>query len=413
MAKKIHRTMIGGQAVIEGVMMRGVDKTALAVRKPDGTINLDVWPTTSVKDSHSPLRIPIIRGVINFVEMLIFGYKTLMKSAEIAGIDLDEPAPAAGKSGQQSGEGSIVDETSPAADESEQQDGDVSIENETSPAAGSSGQQEDKGSIEDETLPLSDEQGDNGSVEADANKSEAVNTDAETVENTASQEQVNDAAKEETKSDGEGFSKTAMDAITIISLIAGFAFAIALFVIAPTLIVGKTDGFIHWGAFRTLAEGIIKIAIFIAYLALIARMKDIQRVYEYHGAEHKTIYCYEHGDELTPENARKYTRFHPRCGTSFLLIVLIVSIIVFSFVTWKTLWLRIVLKIVLLPLVVGISYEIIKFAGRHDNSFMRFILAPGLWLQRLTTREPDDSQLEVAIMSIKAVLTENPDDDQW
>ncbi len=319
---KIHRTMIGGQAVIEGVMMRGPRDTALAVRKPDGTINLDVWKTSSVRDRYPILGIPLLRGVVNFVEMLIFGYKTLMKSAEIAGVDEDEPE----KSGQ---------------------------------VEGSSG------------------------------------VESQTAENEG------------------GISKVAMDALTGFSMLLGFVIAILLFVVAPTFIVGRTNQFVHWGRFETIVEGVIKIAIFVGYLAVIAKMKDIQRVYEYHGAEHKTIYCYEHGEELTPENARKYTRFHPRCGTSFLLVVLVVNILVFSFVTWKVLWLRILLTFVLLPLVVGISYEIIKFAGRHDNSFMRFILAPGLWLQRLTTREPDDSQLEVAIKSIKAVLTDNPEDDRW
>jgi uncharacterized protein YqhQ len=327
MGDKIHRTMVGGQAVIEGVMMRGPRDTALAVRKPDGTINLDVWQTSSVHDRFPILGIPIVRGVVNFIEMLVFGYKTLMKSAEIAGFD-EEKTDSASK-------GSAA------------------------PIEGSSGDM------------------------------------SQTVENEG------------------GIGNMAMGALSALSMFLGFAIAILLFVVAPTFLVGKTNQFVHWGAFETLVEGVIKIVIFVGYLALISRMKDIQRLYQYHGAEHKTIYCYEHGDELTPENARKYTRFHPRCGTSFLLIVLIVNIIVFSFVTWKILWLRILLTLVLMPVVVGISYEIIKFAGRHDNSVMRFVLAPGLWLQRLTTREPDDSQLEVAIMSIKAVITDNPNDDRW
>lgn len=349
MGKKIHRTMIGGQAVIEGVMMRGVDKTSLAVRKPDGSINLDVWPVKSINAGHSPRRVPIVRGVINFVESLVLGYKTLMKSAEIAGID--EPDTAASENS-----------------------GDV---------------------------------GSNDSNDSENSSVSAADGPVKTPDKSVGPK------KAEDNSSGGGIGKVAMDLLTVVSIFAGFAFAMVLFVILPTLVVGKTESFVHWGSFRTIVEGVIKIAIFVAYLALISRMKDIQRVYQYHGAEHKTIYCYEHGDELTPENARKYTRFHPRCGTSFLLIVLIVSIIVFSFVTWNTLWLRIVLKLALLPLVVGISYEIIKFAGRHDNSAMRFILAPGLWLQRLTTREPDDTQLEVAITAIKAVLTENPEDDKW
>lgn len=305
---KIHRTMIGGQAVIEGVMMRGPEKTGLAVRTPDGTIDTEQWETNSAKNRHPFLKIPIIRGVVNFVEMLILGYKTLMQSAQIAGLEDDD-----------------------------------------------------------------DNSGKDG--EKDGGKTKAV--------------------------------------ASSLASVLGIVIAILLFVVIPTFIVGKTDRLVHWGAWKTIVEGVIKIAIFVAYLAVVSSMKDIRRVFEYHGAEHKTIYCYEHGEELTPENARKYTRFHPRCGTSFLLIVLIVSIIVFSVVTWKSILLRIILKLLLLPLVVGVSYEIIKFAGRHDNSVMRFLLAPGLWLQRLTTREPDLSQLEVAISSLKLVIPDNPDEDRW
>ena len=312
MAGKKHRTMIGGQAVIEGVMMRGVKSTAMAVRKPDGSIQVDTWENASVKDRYPILRLPILRGMVSFVEMLVFGYKSLMASAEIAGVEDGEKTDAGEK-----------------------------------------------------------------------------------------------AAGEDPKESG------GMKVMEALSMLAGLAVALLLFSIAPTLLTSRTDVWLHYGSFRTLVEGIIRIAIFLLYLFAVSRMKDIRRVYEYHGAEHKTIYCYEHGEELTVENARRYTRLHPRCGTSFLLIVMVVSILVFSFVTWRTLLLRIVLKLLLLPLVIGISYEIIKFAGRHDNSVMRFVLAPGLWLQKLTTREPDDSQLEVAIRSLKAVLTENPEDDTW
>lgn len=332
-SKKIHRTMIGGQAVIEGVMMRGVGKTALAVRKPDGDIELEVWDTASWRDKNPILRCPIVRGVISFVEMLVFGYKTIAKSAEIAGL-------------------------------------------------------EDSSSTSSKTVAgISDGSSDNVS------------------------EHINSGNPGDGKNNGIG--EKAMDALTLFSTVIGFVIAIFLFAVLPTIIIGNTEQFVHWGAFRTIAEGVIKIAIFVIYLVLIAQMKDIQRIYQYHGAEHKAIYCYEHGDDLTPERAKNYVRFHPRCGTSFILIVLIIGIFIFSFVTWKTLWLRIVLKIILLPLVIGVSYEIIKFAGRHDNSFMRFLLAPGLWLQRLTTREPDEEQLEVAIKSLKAVLPENPQDDLW
>ena len=164
---------------------------------------------------------------------------------------------------------------------------------------------------------------------------------------------------------------------------------------------------------KTFVEGIIKIAIFVGYLAVIAQMKDMKRTYEYHGAEHKTIACYEAGDELTVENVKKYTRFHPRCGTSFMIITLLVSIFVFCFIPWTSMLTRFITQIILLPLIVGISYEFIKLAGRTNNAFTRIISAPGLWVQRLTTREPDGEEIAVAIEAMKPCIPENPEDDQW
>ncbi|MEG6571490.1 DUF1385 domain-containing protein [[Clostridium] cellulosi] len=411
--KKIHRTMIGGQAVIEGVMMRGVDKTALAVRKPDGDISLEVW-NTSRHDRNSILRLPIIRGVINFVEMLVFGYKTISKSAEIA-----ELAPAEGNPGKLSDTSSSVPEAASAESKSVVEgttaEGNPGKPSETASSVPEAAPAEGKSVVEGTTAegnPGKPSETASSVSEAAPAEGKADGTTAEGKPAEGTNTEENPEKSSDTDKNESGGDK-GMSVATALSMIAGLVIAILLFAVLPTLIIGKTDRFVHWGSMSTIAEGVIKIAIFIGYLALIARMKDIQRVYQYHGAEHKTIYCYEHGDELTPENARKYTRFHPRCGTSFLLIVLIISIIVFSFVTWKTLWLRILLKLLLLPLVVGISYEIIKFAGRHDNSVMRFLLAPGLWLQRLTTREPDDSQLEVAIKALKAVIPDNPEDDLW
>lgn len=310
MPKMNHRTMIGGQAVIEGVMMRGPKDASMSVRTPEGTITTEVWQTVSTKDSLKFLKLPFFRGIVTFIETLIFGFKCLNRSAEIAGLDDDEP--------------------------------------------------------KDE----------NGEKKADA------------------------GAK----------------IVMALSMLLGIAIAVLLFMVLPTTVMSffkqrLVNAGLWW--LLTLLEGLIRIAIFIAYLAVVSRLKDIQRVFEYHGAEHKSIYCYEHGDELTPEKARQYPRLHPRCGTSFLLIVFIVSILVYSFVTWSNPVIRILIHLLLLPLVVGISYEIIRFAGRHDNSVMRFLLAPGLWLQKLTTREPDDSQLEVALTALKSVLTGNREDDKW
>ena len=206
-----------------------------------------------------------------------------------------------------------------------------------------------------------------------------------------------------------------MKAVSGVAMVLGVVLAVALFVLAPMGIVWLVERMVPLGGFKTLIEGIIKIAVFIGYLALVSRTKDIQRVFEYHGAEHKSIACYEAGEELTVENVKKHKRFHPRCGTSFLLIVLIVSILVYSLIqfSWGNLLLRAALKILLLPVIVGISYEIIKLAGRYDNFFTRILSAPGLWIQRFTTREPDDAQIEVAIASLKPVLPEENENDNW
>ena len=202
--------------------------------------------------------------------------------------------------------------------------------------------------------------------------------------------------------------------VSVFALVMGVGLAILLFTALPAFLIsllGKLIEITPMG--KSLLEGLTKIGIFVAYLALVSKMPDIRRVFEYHGAEHKTIACYEAGEELTVENVRAKLRFHPRCGTSFLLIVLVISILVFSVVSWESVLLRVVLKIALLPVVVGISYEIIKYAGRHDNALTRAISAPGLWLQRLTTNEPDDSQIEVAIASMMPVIPVEEGADKW
>ena len=307
------KTSIGGQALIEGVMMRGVGKAAMAVRLPDGTINVEIEKTKLAKDKSVVFRIPFVRGIFNFIDNMIFGYKYLMKSAEKSGIDMDEPE-----------------------------------------------------SKFDKWL---------------------------------------------TKHLGDKLMKV----VSGVAMVLGVVLAVGLFILAPMGIVWLLEKLVPLGAFKTLIEGIIKIAVFVGYLALVSRTKDIQRVFEYHGAEHKSIACYEAGEELTVENVKKHKRFHPRCGTSFLLIVLIVSILVYSLIqfSWGNLLLRAALKILLLPVIVGISYEIIKLAGRYDNFFTRILSAPGLWIQRFTTREPDDSQIEVAIASLKPVLPEENENDNW
>lgn len=315
-----YRTSIGGQALIEGVMMRGVDKASMAVRLSSGEIDVETWSVQSTKDRKWYQKVPIVRGVFNFVSSMVLGYKCLMKSAEK--MELDD------------------------------------------------GEEEEKpGKFEQKILDL--------------------------------------------------FGDNLMKVVTVVGMVIGVAVAVLLFMYLPALIAKGvntlTVNFLstELGWFRTLIEGIIKIALFVGYLAIVACMKDVRRTFEYHGAEHKSIACYEGGEELTVENVRQYSRFHPRCGTSFLIIVLIISIIVFSVVTWDNLFIRLALKIVLLPVVVGIAYELIKIAGRHDNVFTRILSAPGLALQRLTTREPDDEEIETGIAALKAVLPDNKGDDQW
>ncbi len=309
----VHMTSIGGQAVLEGVMMRGPKEIATAVRKSDGEIVIDKKPVTSITQKFKFLKLPVIRGVVNFIESMVVGVKCLMFSADLYDIEDD------------------------------------------------SGYEPSK-----------------------------------------FEKWLDDKF-------GDKIKDIAIYAAVAIALVMG----IGLFMLLPTVIVGFLKPLIPNTVLLNLAEGVVRMSIFLIYLALVSRMSDIQRVFEYHGAEHKTIAAYEHGEELTVENARKYTRLHPRCGTSFLLIVMVISIIFFSFLRWDNVFQRIVFRLLLLPIVAGVSYEIIKFAGRSQNKCVSLLTKPGLWLQKLTTREPDDSQLEVAIASIKAVIPENKEEDKW
>ena len=213
---------------------------------------------------------------------------------------------------------------------------------------------------------------------------------------------------------GEHFGQKAEDALLACAAVVGGLLAILLFTVLPTLIVGGVSRFVtlgRWG--KVVLEAVLKVAIFLTYMAGISKMKEIHRVFEYHGAEHKTIACYEAGDELTVENVRKYTRFHPRCGTSFLILVVIVSVFLYSVLPWSSTSLRVVFKLLLLPVVMGISYELLKWCGRSDNLATRIIRQPGLWVQRLTVFEPDDSMIEVAIAAVTPVLPEDPEDGKW
>lgn len=322
MSKEQHITSIGGQAVMEGVMMRGPYKTTVAVRKPDGDIERKV-EENGTKTRGKFFRLPIVRGCVNFIDSLVIGMKALMYSAEFVDIE--------GEEGSESKFDKWLD------------------------------------------------------------------------------------AK---------FGDKIKDIVIYFSIAVSLVFSIALFMILPTFLTKGAErlGEIipHISAatdshlFTSLFEGIVRMAIFLGYMALVSRMKEIKRVFEYHGAEHKTIACYEAGEELTVENIKKFTRFHPRCGTSFLLFVMVVSIILFAMLPRVDMViLRVLMRLALLPVVAGLSYELIKWAGRSKNKCVVWMSKPGLWLQKLTTREPDASQIEVAIASMEPCIPENKEDDRW
>ena len=302
----MKRVRIGGQSVMEGVMMKNGDRYAVAVRKPDKDIDVKVVDYISMGSRCAFFRVPIIRGVVNFIESLVIGVKTLTYSASF----------------------------------------------------------------------YEDEETDNSAKDDKTKK------------------------KERTPEQQKRADDAAMFGTVAFSLV----FAIALFMMLPAFIGELIDKIIDNRVLMSLIEGIIRLAIFLGYVALISLMKDIQRVFMYHGAEHKTINCLEAGVPLTPENVKKYSRYHKRCGTSFLFIVMIISIIVFMFISADTAWLRLIIRLLLIPVIAGISYEFIMFAGRSDSAISNILSAPGKWVQRLTTREPDLDMIEVAIASVEAVL---------
>ena len=322
------KTMIGGQALIEGIMMLGPEKSAVVVRTKDG-LQHKVEPR-KLSQKWSPKKLPFIRGIFNFCTSMKTGVSALMYSADFF------------------------------AEEDE------------------------------------DEKGkEPGRFEAWLEKRLS--------------------------------SEKAQNALITFSVVLGLAFSIALFFVLPSLLGSFLNRFVTTNEIvRNLLEGLLRIVIFLAYMFLVSRMKDMRRVFSYHGAEHKTIRCYEAKLPLTVENARKMTRLHPRCGTSFLFVVMIVSILVFSLATpllrpitagitshWLEAIVRVVLKLLLLPIVVGISYEFNRLVGRHDNWLTRALSAPGMWLQYLTTNEPDDSMLVVGIEALTLVLPEKEGEDRW
>lgn len=320
--KPQHKTSVGGQALIEGVMMQGPKGAAVSVRTPDGSIDTEMVEFKHAKDKVKFLGYPLIRGVVAYIESMIFGYKCLMMSAEKSGLEDLEDSP------------------------------------------------ENMSKLD---MWLNDH-----------------------------------------------LNKKVIGVLTGVASVLGVLLAFGLFFYLPTIAVNfinKLSGEALTN-YRALFEGIIRMIIFVVYIALVSLMKDIKRTFMYHGAEHKTIFCYENGFELTVENVKKQSRFHPRCGTSFIFVIIIISVIISSIISVAAPELRnqtivwMAIKILILPIVTGLSYEFIKYAGRHDNILVKILSAPGLWMQRLTTKEPDDDMIEVALASFKAVITDNPEDDK-
>ncbi len=304
---------VGGQAVMEGVMMRSGENISVAVRNEDKSITIVNDTFVSVRKKYKFLNIPILRGIVNMVEMLKLSYKTL-------------------------------------------------------------------------------------NVSADAFVGDAFDEEPSRFE----------------KWIEKHFGKNILDVVMMIAMVLGMILGVGMFVLLPSAVVGWIDhlcgGFLSDHNLFALCEGVIRIAIFVLYIYLVSLMSYIRRTFEYHGAEHKSIACYEAGEELTPENAKKHTRFHQRCGTSFMFVIMILSIFIFTAARMlfsalaENLFLYWASKILLVPLVIGIGFEFIMYAGKHDGPIVRILSAPGLWMQRITTREPDLEQLEVAIAAIKAAM---------
>ena len=306
----VFRTMIGGQALIEGIYMKGPGKQAIVVNTPDGFVE-KVEEVKPLKDKYPVLGWPVIRGIITFFLSLYTGVKALMYSASFF-------------------------------------------------------PEEEEGAESKFDKWLEKKFGDKG-------------------------EKI----------------------IIWLAVVFGVVFSVALFFVLPTILAGFLTKHVQSSFLRSLIEGGIRIVIFLAYLFLCSRMKDMRRVFSYHGAEHKTIHCYEAGLPLTVENVKKQKRLHPRCGTSFLFVVIILSILVFAIVKTRNPFLRIIFRLLLLPVIVGISYEFNRYVGGHDNVLTRVLSAPGMWLQYLTTNEPDDDMMRVGIRSLELVKPEIQGEDKW
>lgn len=326
--KEACPTSVGGQAILEGIMMRGVDRTSIAVRMPDGAIHLK---TEKHKANARWAKIPIVRGVMSFISALVNGTKVLMYSAEV-------------------------------------------LENYEKDHA-------------EELTKMREEQRVAGTEDGNIKGPEYYEKDKFTlwVE----------------KHFGE---KTAWNIMIYTSVVLALIFTVGVFIIVPTIAVNWCSIFTQNEVLLNLIEGVLRIVLFVVYIFLISKMEDIKRVFQFHGSEHKSIHCFENGLELTPKNCQQFYTLHPRCGTSFLMFIMVISLILFSLLGWPNLFWRVTSRLLLIPVIAGLSYELLKWAGRSDNMLVRILSLPGIYLQKLTTKEPDEKQLEVAIVAMKAVL---------
>ena len=300
-------TSIGGQAIMEGIMMRGPKRTAIAIRRPDGRIHMKTEP---IPKGSKWGKIPMIRGVVNFIASLVYGTKVVMYSADVLEANYPE--------------------------EYEKDKFDIWVEEKLG-------------------------------------------------------------------------KEKAWKILMVLSVVLALIMSVGIFMLLPTVVVGWAAHLTDSVLLLNLIEGLVRIAIFVLYIWLISMMKDIKTVFQYHGAEHKTIHCFENNLELTPENAQTFYTLHPRCGTSFLFFVMIVAVFVHAFLGWPNVWLRVITRILVLPVIAGLSYELLKWAGRSDNWVVKILSLPGIYLQKLTTKEPTPQQLEVAIAAVKAVLNDGDD----
>ena len=393
----VKKTSVGGQALLEGLLMIGPRKVAIAVRKPDKTIELKVQ---DLPKKMLVQKIPVIRGAVNMVRQLVVGFRALMYSAEFYDIEGEGAAGAGAKVGAEADAGAGAE---------------VGAEAEVG-AGAKVGAEAEVGT-------------DTGaSAKAASGKGEGKGEGA-----AGSNAGAGDDAKAETQTRFERFidrrfGDRAMEVFSYVAVTLSLCMTIGLFILLPNALasllpVDRTDRldlFIH-----NLLEGAIRVAVFIGFLALSSLMKDIQRVWQYHGAEHKTIHCFEHGDKLTVENIRKYSTKHPRCGTSFLFLVMAVAILVFSFMDIilsgassqlagiAKVAFNMGVRIATIPIVAGLAFEVVKFTGRRDNVLTKVISAPGLMFQRFTTREPDDGMLEVAIVAFENAVSGDEREMAW